>query len=61
MKQSEDNKTVDMEDVFLWSNGDWCYRYEIFEMKHKSDDYCVLYFGSREYNRFFATKVLRDY
>jgi hypothetical protein len=52
MKQAEDNMTVDLEDIFLWPNGEWCYRYEREQMNHKSDDFEVLYFGTDRYQAF---------
>jgi hypothetical protein len=57
MKQKEDNKTVNMEDIMLWSDGTWCYRYELYEMQHMSDDYEILEYGSIEYDNFFERKV----
>lgn len=39
----------DIEDVFLWPDGSWCYREEVEEYSHKSDDYKVLYFGTDEW------------
>lgn len=39
----------DIEDVFLWSDGTWCYRCELQEMQHMSDDFEVLLFDSPEY------------
>lgn len=53
MKQPVDNKTVDLEDVFIWPCGAWCYRYERSQMTHHSDDCKVLYFGTKEYEDFF--------
>lgn len=49
MKQSEDNKTIDLEDLIVWPDDTWCYRYELYDFKHKSDDYKVLYFETDEY------------
>ena len=47
MKQVQDNKTVDMEDIFIWPDQSWCYRYEYNEVgESKSDDFYVLEFGS---------------
>ena len=46
------NTKLDIEDILLWPDGTWCYRYELKEMTHKSDDYGVLYFDSEEYNEF---------
>lgn len=43
---------TDLEDILLWPDGVWCYRYESKDMTHKSDDYGVLYFDSEEYNKF---------
>ena len=38
--------TQDIEDVFLWPCGVWCYRYELGDFAHKSDDCEVLPIGS---------------
>ena len=35
-----------LEDIMLWSDGTWCYRYEVEEMTHMSDDYEILYMDS---------------
>ena len=40
------------EDVIKWPDGVWCYRYELPEMTHKSDDYEVLYFQSTPWFNF---------
>ncbi len=40
------------EDILVWSDGTWCYRYELWEMTHMSDDYLVLSYDSPEYNLF---------
>lgn len=34
------------DDVIVWPCGTWCYRYELAEFSHKSDDYEVLPDGS---------------
>lgn len=39
----------DIEDVFLWPDGNWCHREEVGEYSHKSDDYQILYFGTDEW------------
>lgn len=50
MKQPKDKKTVDIEDIMLWPDGEWCYRYELSEfMKERSDDFRVIYLGSKEW------------
>lgn len=32
-----------LEDILVWPNGDWCYRYQHAEMSHLSDDYDILW------------------
>ena len=39
----------DKEDIFLFPDGEWCYRYELHEFMWKSDDYEILQFGSNKY------------
>ena len=47
MKQKQDSSTVDIEDIFEWADGSWCYRYEYGEYsKNMSDDFKVLFFDS---------------
>ncbi|AEH14019.1 hypothetical protein Sbal117_2298 [Shewanella baltica OS117] len=31
------------DDVFLWPDYSWCFRYELIDHSHKSDDYEVVY------------------
>ena len=45
---------IDFEDVLVWSDGTWCYRHELSEMNHKSDDYVVLPFNSGEWILFLT-------
>ena len=40
---------MNIEDLLMWSDGTWCYRYELSEMNHMSDDYRVIAFDSDEY------------
>lgn len=40
---------MDQEDIIEWPDGFWCYRYELHEMDHKSDDYQVHEYGSWEH------------
>ena len=54
MKQPEDNKTVDLNDMFCWPDGTLCYRYELTEYEWKSDDYYVVYFGTPEWEKLNA-------
>jgi len=39
----------DIEDIILWPCGEWCYRYELEEMTHKSDDYQIIKYGTEEH------------
>jgi mRNA-degrading endonuclease RelE of RelBE toxin-antitoxin system len=58
MKQPQDKKTVDIEDIMLWPDGEWCYRYELSEfMRVRSDDYRVLYLGTSEHNAIISAGV----
>lgn len=41
------------DDVFLWPEGTWCYRTELDEMGHMSDDHLLLRAGSPAWIRFF--------
>ena len=59
MKQKEDAFTNDIEDVILWPDGSWCYRYELYEMKHKSDEYIVIRASTPMYDEFFERVVNR--
>jgi len=37
------------EDIILWSDNTWCYREELHEMNHMSDDFIIIPFGSLYY------------
>lgn len=50
-KSDKFNLRWDFEDIWLWPDKEWCYRYEAAEMLHKSDDYQILKFDSPEYNK----------
>ena len=39
----------DLEDICLWPDGSWCYREELEEFSHKSDDYEVVPFNTPRY------------
>lgn len=30
------------EDIIVWADESWCFRYELHEHQHKSDDYQVI-------------------
>jgi len=49
MKENKDAIKQDREDIFLWSKGTWCYRYEYKEMNHSCHDFSILHFDSKEY------------
>ncbi len=53
MSEDIENKcsTIDSEDAILWPFGVWCYRYELEEMAHKSDDYRIIKYGNKEHER----------
>ena len=50
-------KQTDLEDLILWPDDTWCYRYELYEMNHMGDDYEVLSYDSDEYNKFFKEQL----
>lgn len=45
--------TLGMDDLFIWPDGTYCHRYELNQYSHMSDDYSVVFFGTREYDEFF--------
>lgn len=52
-------KPVDNEDIIVWGDvfDTWCYRYELHEMTHMSDDYRVIPFDDgedSEHSKFLA-------
>ena len=38
------------EDVLVWADGTWCYRCELHEMNHMSDDYEVFYLDTPDWH-----------
>ena len=44
------------EDVLLWSDGTWCYRAELANMLHMSDDYECILVDTERYTEFFKQK-----
>ena len=50
-------KQTNLEDLILWPDDTWCYRYELYEMNHMGDDYEVLSYDSDEYNKFFKEQL----
>ena len=49
-----------LEDIMLWSCSTWCYREELSQMNHMSDDYQVLWFDTDAYNTFLQIEGLID-
>lgn len=43
----------DSEDLLIWADGTWCYRYELSEFNHMSDDYELVEFDSEAFATFF--------
>lgn len=39
------------EDIFLWPDGSWCYRYDAYQFGHKSD-YEVIKYGTPAWHEF---------
>lgn len=42
--------STSLDDILLWADGTWCYRYELPEMSHMSDDIEVIPYGTHQYN-----------
>lgn len=40
------------EDIFVWCDGTWCFRYEYEEMSHMSDDFKILLDETPEHTQF---------
>lgn len=40
------------DDILLWPNGNWCYRSDIDDMSHLSDDYQILRADSEQWREF---------
>lgn len=49
-----------LEDILVWSCGTWCYREELNQMSHMSDDYQVLWFDTPAYISFMQVNGLID-
>ena len=42
-----------LEDLFVWSDYTWCYREELEQMAHMSDDFRIIYVDTQEYEEFW--------
>ena len=40
------------DDIIVWPDGFWCFRYQLHEFNHLSDDYQVLKDDSEEHREF---------
>ena len=40
------------DDVFVWPDGMWCFRDELPDFSHKSDDYRVINAGTDDWEEF---------
>jgi hypothetical protein len=49
------------EDILIWADCTWCYRYELSEMNHMSDDYFVLQSDSPNWLLFLEKEFPEDY
>lgn len=47
-----------LEDIIVWPCATWCYREELSQMSHMSDDYQVLWFDTDAYNNFLQFNEL---
>lgn len=46
------HSSMSQDDILLWPDETWCYRYELPEMGFKSDDYETLRVGTKRYDEF---------
>lgn len=47
-------------DIIVWPDDSWCYREELHQMRHKSDDYTVLIPGTTSYRVFRKAQGLEE-
>lgn len=40
------------EDLIVWPNSTWCFRFELEEYSYMSDDHYTIKFGTKEYYEF---------
>lgn len=51
----------DPDDIILWPCGTWCFRTELGQYSHKSDDFEVLSFDSSEWHKFMDEQDYADH
>lgn len=44
--------SMSSEDILIWADGTWCFRHELSEMNHMSDDYSTIPVNSPHYDDF---------
>lgn len=45
---------MDADDLILWPDGTWCFRHELPQYGHMSDDYRTIPVDTDEYEEFFS-------
>lgn len=45
------------EDIFVWPDNSWAFRYEIVDMPVIPDGYSILFCDSDEYEEFFVSLI----
>ena len=40
-----------LDDLIIWPCGEWCFRSELHQFNHKSDDYEVISYTNSDYNK----------
>lgn len=53
-------KPISNEDIMVWPDGTWCFRHQLPEMSHKSDDYVVFPEGTPEADAILADDFERS-
>ena len=51
------NRLKHQDDVIVWEDGTWCYRCELWEMGHMSDDYTALFTETPEWVYFMENEA----
>jgi len=44
--------TYDFDDITLWPDSFWCYRYEMHKFPNRGNDFKFIHFGTPEYYQF---------
>lgn len=46
------HRRPDGDDAIVWPCGTWCYRFELGQFAHKSDDFQVIPYGTQDYAKY---------